>query len=102
MSGDLKTQIRDYTEFFMGTVESIDLEEIKERPLRLGEGAGATPGRSESAPWVAGCRGRGCRRVSSRVVDVVDRGNGPGRSGAVTAFAVSDCRSTCACSHDAD
>ena len=38
MSGDLKTQVRDYTEFFMGTVESIDLEEIKERPLRLGEG----------------------------------------------------------------
>ena len=38
MSGDLKTQVRDYTEFFMGTVESIDLEEIRERPLRLEEG----------------------------------------------------------------
>ena len=38
MSGDLKTQVRDYTEFFMGTVESIDLQEIKERPIRLAEG----------------------------------------------------------------
>jgi len=39
MSVDLKTQVRDYTKFFMGTVESIDLEEIKERPLRFGEGS---------------------------------------------------------------
>ena len=38
MSGDLKTQVRDYTEFFMGTVDSIGLEEIKQRPFRLGEG----------------------------------------------------------------
>jgi len=38
MSVDLETQVRDYTEFFMGTVESIDLEEIKERPFSLSEG----------------------------------------------------------------
>lgn len=38
MSGDLKLQVRDYTEFFMGTVESIDLEEVKERPFHLTEG----------------------------------------------------------------
>jgi len=58
MSGDLKTQVRDYTEFFMGTVESIDLEEIKERPLRIDEGPVpplASPSRHRG--WLVGVAG---------------------------------------------
>ncbi len=38
MTSDLRTQIRDYTEFFVSTVESVDLDEIRERPIGIGEG----------------------------------------------------------------
>jgi hypothetical protein len=38
MTNDLRTQVRDYTEFFVSTVESIDLDEIRERPIGIGEG----------------------------------------------------------------
>ncbi len=38
MPSDLRTQVRDYTEFFVSTVESIVLDDITERPLGIGEG----------------------------------------------------------------
>lgn len=63
MTSDLRAQVREYTEIFVSTVETIDLDAITERPIGIGEGPvrplGPLPSSNRHRGWLVGVAAAG-------------------------------------------